>query len=64
MKNETVKITVFDILGRRIETLVNQIQSPGIYEINFNGSNYSGGVYFYKLEAGDYSTVKKMLLVK
>jgi hypothetical protein len=63
-KNEFVKITVFDMLGKEIETLVNEQLAPGTYETNWNASNYPSGVYFYKLSAGDFSETKKMLLLK
>jgi hypothetical protein len=63
-KNEFVKITVFDMLGKEIETLVNEQLQPGTYETNWNASNYPSGVYFYKLSAGDFSETKKMLLLK
>jgi hypothetical protein len=63
-KNEFVKITVFDILGKELETLVNEQLAPGTYETNWNASNYPSGIYFYKLSAGDFSETKKMLLLK
>lgn len=63
-KNEFVKITVFDMLGREIEKLVNEKQTAGLYEVTFDASKYPSGVYFYKLEAGDFSQVKKMILLK
>jgi photosystem II stability/assembly factor-like uncharacterized protein len=59
-----VKLTVYDILGREIEILVNEKQSAGIYEVEWNGTNYSSGVYFYKLNAGDFAETKKMVLIK
>ena len=59
-----MKITINNTLGKEIETLVNEKQSPGTYEVTFDGSNYSSGVYFYKLTVGDYSETKKMLLIK
>jgi hypothetical protein len=63
-KNEFVKITVFDMLGKELETLVNEQLAPGTYETNWNASNYPSGVYFYKLSAGDFSETRKMLLLK
>ena len=60
-----VQIKVFDILGRELTTLVNEINLPaGTYEADWNAANYSSGLYFYKLAAGDYSEVRKMLLIK
>jgi photosystem II stability/assembly factor-like uncharacterized protein len=59
-----VKLTVFDISGKQIATLVNSQQNAGYYNINFDGSSFSSGVYFYKIEAGSFVETKKMLLVK
>jgi hypothetical protein len=52
------------MLVREITTLVNEKLSLGAYEVEFDGSNYSGGVYYYKLSAGDFAQTKKMVLVK
>jgi hypothetical protein len=62
--NSNVVLKVFDILGKEIETLINENLKAGNYKITFNADKYSSGVYFYKLTAGDYVDVKKMLLVK
>ena len=59
-----VKLTVFDLLGREIETLVNEDLTAGTYKVDCNASKYSSGVYFYKIQVGDFSDVKKMMLVK
>lgn len=59
-----VRISVFDILGREIAVVVNEKQSPGIYETQFDAVNYPSGVYFYRIEAGDFVEAKKMVLVK
>ena len=59
-----VKLIVYDILGREIETLVNEDQAAGTYEVNWNASGLPSGVYFYKLQAGDYIQTNKMLLLK
>lgn len=60
----SVKLKVYDILGNEIKTLLNKIKSPGTYEIEFDGSGLSSGVYYYKLIIGNYSVTKKMLLLK
>jgi hypothetical protein len=62
--NGLVVLKVYDVLGKEVTTLVNEKQSPGIYEATFDGSNLSSGVYFYKLSAGDFSQIRKMTLVK
>jgi len=59
-----VKLSVFDILGREVITLVDESLTPDSYRAEFNGSNLSSGVYFYKLIAGDFIESKKMVLVK
>jgi hypothetical protein len=59
-----VTLKVFDILGKEIKTLVNEKQTPGVYEVTFDGSNLTSGIYFYKLTADDFSEVKKMTLIK
>lgn len=61
---ERVVLTVYDVLGRRVRTLMNASESPGIYEIPFDGSELASGVYFYRIRAGSFSKVRKMLLLK
>jgi len=62
--NKYITIKVYNILGKEIGTLVNEKQSPGIYEVSFNGSRLSSGIYFYRIQAGDFMQVKKMVLIK
>lgn len=62
--NVHVKITVYDMLGRKHSVLVNGKQRAGKYNVVFSGKNFASGVYFYKIEAGDYSETKKMLLIR
>jgi len=61
---EFVSLKVYDVLGNEIKTLVNEIKSPGVYKVEFDGSNLSSGMYFYKITAGEFSEVKKMTLLK
>lgn len=63
-QSSQVVIKVFDILGREIETLVNEEKLAGEYEIEFNASELGSGVYFYKLQAGSFVETKKMILLK
>jgi len=57
-------LSVYNTLGEEISTLVNQQLSPGTYSVDWNASNYPSGIYFCKLTSGDFSAVKKMILVK
>jgi photosystem II stability/assembly factor-like uncharacterized protein len=59
-----VTLKVYDILGREIATLVNGQKQPGSYRVTFNGSSLVSGVYFYRLQAGEFSETKKLLLLK
>lgn len=59
-----VELKVYDVLGREITVLINQRLNPGTYEVEFDGSIYPSGVYFYRLAAGEYSECKKMVLIK
>ncbi len=63
-KNEFVTLKVYNILGKEIATLVNQKQSSGTYEVNFNASNLTSGVYFYQISTDNFSKVHKMMLIK
>jgi hypothetical protein len=63
-KTGFVNLAVFDMLGREIEVLVNEKQSVGTYEVSFNASQYSSGVYFYRLTTDGFSETKKMILLK
>ena len=57
-------LKVFDVLGNEVSTLVNEKQNAGTYSVDFDGSGLASGVYFYKLAAGEFSEVKRMLLLK
>ncbi len=59
-----VTLKVYDLLGREITTLVNEVKQPGYYEAKFNGAGLPSGVYYYRLFTGTYSETKKMLLIK
>jgi hypothetical protein len=69
---QLVTLRVFDLLGREVATLVNEERPPGIYEIEFSVNSrlydklgfLTSGIYFYKLETGNFSQIKKMILIK
>jgi hypothetical protein len=64
VKSGTVRIMVYDITGREIQTLVNERLQPGTYETTFDGSQLTSGVYFYRMVTDGYSETKRMILVK
>lgn len=63
-EQSTVRINVYDMMGREVANLVNEKQYPGKYNVSFNGSTLSSGVYYYRIETARYSEVKKMILIK
>jgi hypothetical protein len=63
-KTSNVTITVHDILGRTVATLVNERKAAGYHQVNFKASNFASGTYFYRIQAGEFVQTKKMLLVK
>jgi hypothetical protein len=63
-KANNVKLAVYDLLGREVATLVNEFTTAGNHTIEFNASNLSSGVYLYKIQAGDFTDTKKMVLIK
>jgi len=63
-KQAFVTIKVYDILGKLVETLVNENKDAGYYDINFDASNLASGLYIYKIEAGTFNDTKKMILIK
>jgi hypothetical protein len=60
----SVTLKVYDILGREVATLVNEEKPAGSYEVQFDASGLTSGIYFYQLNAGQYSETKKMILLK
>jgi hypothetical protein len=63
-KASQVNLTVFDILGREVSVLVNERRDAGVYEVKFDAAGLSSGVYFYRLQAGDFTQTKRLLLLK
>ena len=59
-----IKVEIFDILGRRVRTLINKEQLPGNYEVQLDASSLSSGIYLYRLRAGGFIDTKKMVLLK
>ncbi|MFA7362229.1 MAG: M14 family zinc carboxypeptidase [Candidatus Kapaibacterium sp.] len=63
-ESSNVVLKIFDVSGKEVSVLTNKLYTAGSHTIKWNASEYPSGVYFYKIQAGDYSGVKKMLLVK
>ena len=63
-KNSVVKLTIYDLTGRVVETLVDGQLNAGNYAYDFDASNIASGVYFYKLQSDNFTDVKKMMLIK
>jgi hypothetical protein len=63
-KTEEVIILVYNTLGQKLTSLINQRMKAGYHEIDFNGQDLASGIYYYRIEAGDYRQVKKMILLK
>lgn len=63
-KRQSIAMKVFDVLGREAATLINEEKQPGVYEVEFDASELSSGIYFYQLKAGSAIQTKKMILIK
>ncbi len=59
-----VTLIIYDITGREVAKLVNEHMNAGRYDVTFNGANFASGMYFYKITAGSFSSVKRMILIK
>ena len=59
-----VTLKVFDILGKEVVTLVNEEQIAGLYNLKFDASSFASGIYFYTLQAGEFTSTRKMILLK
>ena len=57
-------MNVYDVIGKEVQILVNENLSVGNYKVEFDGSDLPSGVYFYKLEAGDFSETRRIFLLK
>ncbi len=62
--NADVLIEVYDVLGKKVKTLVNERKNTGTYKVQLDAGDFSSGVYFYRIQAGEYTKIRKMLLVK
>ena len=58
------RLSVYDMLGREVSVLVNEGREAGVHEVRFDASGLSSGVYFYRLQAGDFTQTKRLLLLR
>lgn len=63
-EKSNVKLDVYNILGQKVMTILNEVKDAGIHWVNFDGSRLASGTYIYRLEAGKYSAIKNMVLIK
>jgi len=63
-KEGNVKLTVYNAIGSKVSTIVNEYKPAGSYSVQFNGSNLASGIYLYRLESGNYSATKKFIMLK
>jgi hypothetical protein len=59
-----VTLTVFNTLGQQVATLINETRGAGYHNVQFNGTGFASGVYFYRLRAGDYVVTKRLILLR
>ncbi len=59
-----VSLKVFDVLGKEVASLVNEVRNAGVHEVTFNASSLSSGTYFYRIETGNFVKTKKMMVLK
>ncbi len=63
-KQSNVKILLYDVLGREVAVITDKTMQPGVHIIDFNTGNLSSGVYFYKMVSGDFTSIKKLVILK
>jgi hypothetical protein len=63
-KGTDVRLTVYDVLGREVATLVNEAKKPGMYQVHFDASRLASGIYLYRIQAGSFVKTHKMMLLK
>jgi hypothetical protein len=59
-----VELRLYDLLGREVTTLVNEVQTAGYHSVRFDASGLASGVYFYRMKAGEFTQTKRMLLLR
>ena len=59
-----VSLKVYDVLGREVATLVNEVKAPGSYTVQWNAASVAGGVYFYRLSTSDFVQTRKLVVLR
>jgi flagellar hook assembly protein FlgD len=59
-----VELSVYNLLGQKVATLVSENQNAGYHQVEWDASGFAGGIYYYRIEAGEFQDVKKMILIK
>jgi hypothetical protein len=59
-----VDLSIFDVLGQKVATLIETKQQPGSYQVEWDASGFASGVYYYRIQAGEFQDVKKMILIR
>jgi flagellar hook assembly protein FlgD len=59
-----VELSIYNLLGQKVSTLVHERQQVGYHQVEWDASRFSSGIYYYKIEAGNFQDVKKMILIK
>ena len=59
-----VNLSIFNMLGKNVKELINEMMKSGYYEVELNASDFASGIYFYRIKAGDFISTKKMILMK
>ena len=59
-----VELSVYNLLGQKVASLINERQQAGHYNVEWNASGFASGIYYYRIEAGEFHDVKKMILLR
>jgi flagellar hook assembly protein FlgD len=61
---QNVELVIYDITGRLVEIIVDEKKEAGVYQVEWDGKDQPSGIYFYRLQSGDFTTTKKLILLK
>ncbi len=59
-----VELTIYNLLGQKVVTMVSEKQKAGYHQVGWNASDFASGVYYYQLKSGDFQDIKKMILLR